>query len=88
MLKLHCILDVQSTQKYQRGQVRGLGFGATPTQLEAHIRSTGKVKELQNQLQAQSERMSVLEKNYEHLTAALLKQCQQVNDYMIMHIYM
>ncbi|KAH9680378.1 hypothetical protein KPL71_026529 [Citrus sinensis] len=61
----------------KRGQVRGLGFGATPTQLEAHIRSTGKVKELQNQLQAQSERMSVLEKNYEHLTAALLKQCQQ-----------
>ncbi|KAH9671715.1 Integrase catalytic domain-containing protein [Citrus sinensis] len=67
----------QITQKYQRGQVRGLGFRATPTQLEAHIRSTGKVKELQNQLQAQSERMSVLEKNYEHLTAALLKQCQQ-----------
>ncbi|KAH9803018.1 hypothetical protein KPL71_001620 [Citrus sinensis] len=61
----------------KRGQVRGLGFGATPTQLEAHIRSTGKVKELQNQLQAQSERMSVLEKNYEHLTAALLKQYQQ-----------
>lgn len=61
----------------KRGQVRGLGFGATPTQLEAQIRSTGKVKELQNQLQAQSERMSVLEKNYEHLTAALLKQCQQ-----------
>ncbi|KAL2471433.1 Transposase 23 domain-containing protein [Abeliophyllum distichum] len=54
------------------GRVRGLGFGATPSKVDAQIQSNGRVRELESQLQTQSERMEALEEKVE----ALLKLSQ------------
>ncbi|KAL2542349.1 Transposase 23 domain-containing protein [Abeliophyllum distichum] len=59
----------------RRARVRGLGFGATPSRVDAQIQSNRRVRELESQLQTQSERMGTLEEKVE----ALLKLSQQVN---------
>ncbi|KAL2512994.1 Transposase 23 domain-containing protein [Abeliophyllum distichum] len=56
-----------------RGRVRGLRFGTTPSKVDAQIQSTGRVRALESQLQTQSEKMETLEEKVE----VLLKLSQQ-----------
>lgn len=69
----------------RHGRVRGVGFGVTPTKLNAHIQYSGKVKELEQKFQnqtslvhAQNQRMETLEKKMEEMSALVYKQSQQV----------
>ncbi|KAL2492026.1 Transposase 23 domain-containing protein [Abeliophyllum distichum] len=64
----------------RRGRVRDLGFGATPSKVDAQIQSNGRVRELESQLPTQLERMGTLEENVEALLK-LSQQSQQGSDF-------
>lgn len=67
------------------GRVRGLGFGATITWVDAQLQSCVKVKQLELQLQKQDEevkkhedQMNKLTQQVEEMKAIMLGQAQQV----------
>ncbi|XP_022886843.1 uncharacterized protein LOC111402733 [Olea europaea var. sylvestris] len=49
------------------GRVRGLGFGVTLSKVDEQIQSNSQVRELESQLQTQSERVGALEEKVEAL---------------------
>ncbi|XP_062000000.1 uncharacterized protein LOC133746278 isoform X3 [Rosa rugosa] len=57
-----------------RGRVRGLGFGTTPSRVNATIQGSAKVKELEATVLSQSQRLAQVEAKLE----ALLKATQEV----------
>ncbi|KAK1552841.1 hypothetical protein Q3G72_024259 [Acer saccharum] len=57
----------------KRGQVRGLGFGATPSQVNAQIHSRGRVKELEAKLKATNDQVASLQE----MVTAVVKQNEQ-----------
>ncbi|KAL6272128.1 hypothetical protein ACE6H2_022820 [Prunus campanulata] len=56
-----------------RGRVRGLGFGATPSRVDAIIQGSGRVKELESVVKSQSQRMQLIEAKLE----AFIKMSQE-----------
>jgi hypothetical protein len=66
----------------RHGRVRGLGFGVVPSKVDGQIQSSGRVRELETQLQTQAQRMGALEEKVE----ALLKLSQQVVRSYILYI--
>lgn len=57
-----------------RGRVRGLGFGATPSRVDAVIQGSERVKELESVVKSQSQRMQLIEAKLE----AFIKMSQEV----------
>ncbi|XP_020422299.1 uncharacterized protein LOC109949877 [Prunus persica] len=56
-----------------RGRVRGLGFGATPSRVDAVIQGSERVKELESVVKSQSQRMQLIEAKLE----AFIKMSQE-----------
>ncbi|KAK4846894.1 hypothetical protein QYF36_023062 [Acer negundo] len=57
----------------RRGRVRGLGFGATPSQVNAQIHSGGRVKELEAKLKATNGQVA----SFQDTVTAVVKQNEQ-----------
>ncbi|KAI9166208.1 hypothetical protein LWI28_028036 [Acer negundo] len=60
----------------RRGRVRGLGFGATPSQVNAQIHSGGRVKELEAKLKATNGQVA----SFQDTVTAVVKQNEQLTD--------
>lgn len=61
-----------------RGRVRGLGFGATPSRVNAAIQGSGKVKELEAIIDFQAQRLAQVEAKLD----AVLNFNQEVQIYL------